>query len=252
MDVTVRPEAAAATDDHGNAMRDVRDLSFPSAERVFGRDDRVKVLNVGEPPWCRICALRIHCRSGTYAGTGWILGRHTVVTAGHCVYFPDQSAWASQIEVLVPRRDGGWITTKSSEFRATRDWTRSDRPTLDVGVIVVPDPIGDVNGTLPFAAGSDEELSSTLVTVSGYPADLDDGEVQYNDTLALLRVTTDRLEYAVDTFGGQSGAPVLGSLDGSRRVVGIHVGGDVANNTAVRIVPDVLHLLDDWRALVPR
>jgi V8-like Glu-specific endopeptidase len=69
-------------------------------------------------------------------------------------------------------------------------------------------------------------------------------------------VTDRRLFYEVDTFGGQSGAPVwVQADDGAPPVaVGIHAygtGGTPSNlgvvaNSAPRIIPEVLEQLKAW------
>jgi V8-like Glu-specific endopeptidase len=72
----------------------------------------------------------------------------------------------------------------------------------------------------------------------------------------VLSVTDRRLFYEVDTFGGQSGAPVWIHADENAPpvAVGIHaygVGGTPANlgvvaNSAPRIIPEVLEKLTEW------
>lgn len=231
-------------------MRDVRQMSFPNAELIFDKDDRVKVLNVDDPPWRQVCALRIEAPTGqSYGGTGWILGPHTVATAGHCVYFPSLKSWATKIEVIVAQSGPGTGRSfVSSEFRSTNSWTHGEPSPIDVGLIVLKEPIGEQFGSFSFAAMSDDELKDAMITISGYPADLDDGRYQYNDSMKLGSADGDGLQYVVDTYGGQSGAPILMNLKSGRTVVGIHVGGNTTNNVGVRLTRDVFELFRTWKS----
>ena len=60
-----------------------------------------------------------------------------------------------------------------------------------------------------------------------------------------------RFYYAIDTYGGQSGAPVWIELDntGNRQVVGVHtygIGGSFQLNSATRITPTILTDIKQW------
>ena len=63
-------------------------------------------------------------------------------------------------------------------------------------------------GWFAVAALPPAELQGYLVNVSGYPGDRGMGTEQYHHKNRVLRVTERRVFYDVDTFGGQSGAPV--------------------------------------------
>ena len=53
----------------------------------------------------------------------------------------------------------------------------------------------------------------------------------------------------IDTFGGQSGAPVFRLIAGNpiREVVGIHTNGSLRGNSATRITGEVFDNLKAWK-----
>jgi glutamyl endopeptidase len=53
----------------------------------------------------------------------------------------------------------------------------------------------------------------------------------------------------MDTYGGQSGAPVYIKRNGQRYVVGIHNYGAQTGNSATRVTQPVYALLAKWAAL---
>jgi glutamyl endopeptidase len=262
--------SGAATTETSRSLRHlvVSGKSDPIAlglESVIGTDERVRILDTDLPPWRMICALRMRGTSGAGAiGTGWFIGPRTVLTAGHCVFsnhFFD--GWASSIEVIPGLLGSGtdpdvrpYGSVTSERFSSVDRWTETEDPDFDVGCIHLDEPLGDEVGWFAVAAMDPEELVGYLVNVSGYPADRGGGNEQYHASNRVLRVTERRLFYEVDTFGGQSGAPVwVHESEGAPPLaVGIHaygVGGTpsdlgIVANSAPRIVPEVLEKLKEW------
>ncbi|GAB2677965.1 trypsin-like serine peptidase [Thalassiella azotivora] len=234
-------------------------------ESVIGRDDRVRVLDTELFPWRMVCALRMRSPDGAGAvGTGWFVGPRTVLTAGHCVFstvFFD--GWADTIEV-VPGMNGpgesaearpfGSVTSR--RFSTVDRWTDSEDPDFDIGCIHLDEPLGDVVGWFALGALPAPDLEGYLVNVSGYPADRGGGSEQYHARNRVLRVTDRRVFYEVDTFGGQSGAPVWIHEDETSPplAVAVHaygVGGTpshfgITANSAPRILPEVLETVAGW------
>jgi V8-like Glu-specific endopeptidase len=237
----------------------------PPFETVIGIDERVRILDTELAPWRMICALRMVGSSGAGAiGTGWFIGPKTVATAGHCVfsnYF--FGGWAKTIEVI-PGLNGNSSSARpygsvtSIRFSSVDRWTEKEDPDFDVGCIHLDEPKGEEVGW--FAVGSlpPDELESYLVNVSGYPADRGAGAEQYHNRNRVLTVSERRLFYEVDTYGGQSGAPVwIHEKEGAPPLaVGVHaygVGGTpsgfgIKANSAPRIIPEVLKKMTEWIA----
>lgn len=246
---------------NGKSEQPPRPARRPTAlESVIGADDRVRILDTDLAPWRMICALRLTGGNGGGAiGTGWLVGPRTVVTAGHCVYSTTFfGGWASRIEVL-PGRNGADIpfgSAKSRRFSSVDLWVEQENPDFDIGCIHLDQPLGETVGWFAVGALPAEELPGYLVNISGYPGDRGGGAEQYFHKNRILRVTERRIFYDIDTFGGQSGAPVwIHEDEGSPPLaVGIHaygVGGTPANfgieaNSAPRIIPEVLDQIEAW------
>lgn len=234
-------------------------------ESVIGIDERVRILDTDLAPWRMICALRMRGPSGAGAiGTGWFIGPKTLLTAGHCVYSTQFfGGWASTIEVIPGLNGIGdaelarpYGSATSDKFSSVDRWIQHGDPDFDVGCIHLAEPLGEVVGWFGVGALSPERLESFLVNVSGYPADRGAGVEQYHARNRVQRITDRRMFYEVDTYGGQSGAPVwIHEEEGAPPVaVAVHAygtGGTPSNigitaNSAPRIIPEVLALVSEW------
>jgi len=229
-------------------------------ESVLGQDDRVRILDTELPPWRMICALEMRGSSGAGAiGTGWLVGPKTVLTAGHCVHSGRFfGGWAREIAVS-PGRNGTAFpcgTATSTRFASLDAWVEREDPDFDVGCIHLDQPLGERLGWFALGALPPKDLEGYLVNVSGYPVDRGGGTEQYHHRNRVLRVSDRRLFYDVDTYGGQSGAPVWihESPDAPPLVVGIHAYGvsgtppayHLEANSAPRIIPEVLDRIRAW------
>lgn len=66
-----------------------------------------------------------------------------------------------------------------------------------------------------------EVATNRNVKIGGYPADL--GQRQYIMSGPATLESNGRLHYTIDTFGGQSGAPILDNVN--NRIIGVHSAG---------------------------
>lgn len=225
-------------------------------EVVIGPDDRVEVTNTEAYPWRCICSLRINAADGrSFIGTGWLVSPRVVLTAGHCVYMHDAGGWPTSIEVIPGRRGThmpyGSVTT--NVVRSVRGWTESRDSDFDYGAILLPEGnrYGDQLGWLGYSTRTDSELETGVVNLSGYPGDKPSG-TQWFHSLAVDNHTDKKFTYQIDTFGGQSGAPVWQLLsDGGRYGVGIHTSGHLSGNSATRINSEVFDNIVNWIGQAP-
>jgi V8-like Glu-specific endopeptidase len=171
--------------------------------------------------------------------------------------------WADSIEVIPGLRGAGadpdlrpYGSITSSRLTSVDRWIQEEDADFDYGCIHLDEPLGDRVGWFGLASMTPEQLSSFAVNVSGYPGDRGHGSEQYHAANRVLTVTDRRIFYEVDTYGGQSGAPVWihEGDDAPPTAVGIHaygIGGTPKNlnivaNSAPRIIPEVLETLKGW------
>lgn len=232
-------------------------------ESVIDADERVRIIDTDLHPWRMICALRMYAPSGAAAiGTGWFVGPRTVVTAGHCVFSNSFfGGWVGTIEVIPGLNGTGsnarpYGSVTSSRVSSVDRWVESEDPDFDIGCIHLDVDAGTKVGWFSVGALPPADLEGYLVNVSGYPADRGAGNEQYHSRNRIVRVSERRLFYEVDTYAGQSGAPVwIHEKEGSPPIaVGIHAygtGGTPANfkitaNSAPRVIPEVLNKMKEW------
>lgn len=234
-------------------------------ESIIGADDRKRILDTDLQPWRMICALEMTgADDSTMIGTGWLVGPRTIVTAGHCLYLnefgPDK--WARQVKVM-PGRNGQErpfekLECTAQSYSVDARWAKAVNDNVagqdyDIGCIHLASPIGNDLGWFGIEVLSESELANYMVNVSGYPADRGQGTEQYHHANRIRNVTSRRIFYDVDTFGGQSGSPVWIQRDATSPpvAVAIHaygVSGTQNLNSAPRIDAEVLELIRFWIA----
>lgn len=249
---------------YGDAPPDAAGGAF-GLERVFGTDDRTLVPATADAPWRWSAALRIRTRDGQrFVGTGWFIGPRTLVTAGHCVYMHDHGGFAESIEVI-PALDGTkrpFGSIVSRDLKSVEGWTKKRNSDFDYGAIVLDSDVMKDVGAFAYAPAADALLSGANINVSGYPADRDGAMRQYFHARRVIRISSRRVYYHVDTFGGQSGSAAWVTVDRAaatqlgvavpagakdvRVAVAIHTAGSLLSNFATRITADVATNLRKW------
>jgi glutamyl endopeptidase len=231
------------------SLPSVESVVFDAPESVCGSDDRVRISPATAIPWRWCCELLLTLGNGSTArGTGWFIGPRTVMTAGHCVFSSSSGGWARSIEVI-PGMDAAsrpFGSQVGTAFRSVTGWTQSANPEFDYGAIILPNGnLGNAVGWFGFASLSDASLQNLFVNTSGYPGDKPFG-TQWFNAGTVTTVTARRLNYMIDTFGGQSGSAVWRLQGGVRHAVGIHGYGGCPNK-AVRITSDVFNNMTAWK-----
>lgn len=246
-----------APDDQG--LRDIGEASFgarsTAPETVHGIDDRTKITATASYPWRVHASLLITARDDSkWIGTGWFIGPHTLVTAGHCVFIknsgvPGRDGWVKEIRVM-PGRNGsalpfGSVTSRS--FRSVTGWTESGSEHYDYGAIITPTDLGSTVGWLGFGAFPDATIKGSVGNISGYPGDKPSG-TQWYAARKIASVSTTKVYYDIDTAGGQSGSAVYRIDGGKRYGMAVHAYGGAVNNSGTRITSAAFGNLKAWKA----
>jgi V8-like Glu-specific endopeptidase len=240
-------------------LPDIAEASFgappPLAETVHGPDDRVQITNTAVYPWRVHASLLITAADGSrWIGTGWFIGPHTLMTAGHVVYIKNsgvsgRDGWVRSIDVM-PGRNGSSLpygTVRSSNFRSVIGWTNNGDQNFDYGAIIIPTDLGNTTGWFGFGVFSDSDLLNSTGNISGYPGDKPVG-TQWYAARQIDSVNSRKVYYDIDTFGGQSGSAVYRIINGGRYGIAIHAYGGATTNSGTRIVNPVFDNMVAWKA----
>ena len=240
-------------------LRDIAEASFgpppPMEETVHGPDDRVQITNTAIYPWRAHASLLITARDNSmWIGTGWFIGPHTLMTAGHVVFIknsgvPGRDGWVRSIQVM-PGRNGSSLpygSVTSSNFRSVTGWTTSGDENYDYGAIITPTELGNTVGWFGFGVYSDSDLLSAVGNISGYPGDKPAG-TQWYDSRRIASVNSRKVFYDIDTAGGQSGSAVYRIISGGRYGIAVHAYGGATTNSGTRIVTPVYNNMAAWKA----
>jgi len=135
-----------------------------------------------------------------------------------------------------------------AEMRCTQRWLDLREPEEDVGAIILQQPEGEKLGYFSVRAATDAALTMREVAVVGYPADQQNGMKQFASSGTISRVNSKFVRYSVDTFQGQSGAPVFTVTRNVAEAVAIHAYEDssLKLNVGVRLTEDWIELIKSW------
>lgn len=240
-----------------SGLEDIGVASFgpPSMfEAVIGTDERVRITNTKQYPWRVTASLLITAADNTqYIGTGWFISPRTLITAGHCVFIKHsgisaRDGWVKKIQVM-PGRNGseapfGGLT--STEFWTVKGWGEQGLEIYDYGAIILPSAFAQELGHFAFGVFEDEKLLASTANIAGYPGDKPSGTLWY-DNRGVGSVNPDKVFYAADTAGGQSGAAVYIFHEGQRTGIAIHAYGGNTANSGTRISSQVFANLEAWK-----
>jgi glutamyl endopeptidase len=251
--------AAPLTAPDTSKLRDIAEASFgkhpPLAETVHGPDNRVKINSTSVYPWRVHASLLITAADNSqWIGTGWFIGPHTLMTAGHVVHIknsgvPGRDGWVKRIQVM-PGRNGSALpygAVTSARFRSVTGWTNSGDETYDYGAIIIPSELGNTVGWFGFGVYSDADLKASFANISGYPGDKPSG-TQWYDAHKVDSVGPRKVYYDIDTFGGQSGSAAYRIINGGRYGVAVHAYGGATTNSGTRITSPMFNNMVAWRA----
>lgn len=220
--------------------------TLPAPYVIIGDDDRTIIEETTRIPYRYIGRLEIRYAgnsSSITVGTGFLVGKSTILTAAHCVYSGTQTI--SSI-TFIPGKNGSTnpygtytaakihVPTNYKEAVTAQDETNKWK--YDYALIELNEDIGSQLGY--FALGGYntqytlDELVGKQAIVVGYPGN--SGGKMYRHKSDIIGYNTDeyQLYYTTDTTGGQSGSPVFiyTGTGAKYYVVGIHNGGSSSRN----------------------
>ncbi|KAL9035035.1 MAG: hypothetical protein Q9214_006774, partial [Letrouitia sp. 1 TL-2023] len=230
------------------------DMKNESSESVVGEgDERVKVDSVHFGPGGKYRSIvKLFChyefqKPGAWAmGTGWLIAPDIFVTAGHCSYdWSHRLGRATEVKAYIGYNGRQSEQDPSVQFRrvkrivTTEGWVKTKgQKCFDVSFMQVDKPF---TGISPIKYVETPARGSMELGVVGYPGDLSDprtgekGAYMYEMFLPtdfdLATQADTMLEYQIDTFGGNSGSPVLRRQD--LVSIGAHVYGGTYNSASV-------------------
>jgi V8-like Glu-specific endopeptidase len=231
----------------GSVLEPLSVMEAKLAEAIIGKDDRVQVPDPMIYPFRCICSLRLRTQSGLWgAGTGWLVGPRTVITAGHCLFLHEHGGWIAEMEVYPARQADFKPFTAAAQYAMTvAGWKEDALPESDYGAVWLD---RDVTGFGSFGyAALDAGLLETLrCQVVGYPSDKQG--TMWGHARHLMQVLDKQLEYDIDTIDGNSGGPVFVIHEGSAIAIGIHNYGNSVSmrNTATRLTKPVFANIQRW------
>ncbi len=219
---------------------------------LISGDDRIQVQDTRPTPWRWICELAITAADGNkFRGTGWFVSPRAVITAGHCVYKHEHGGFVKRVTVS-PGWQGDFQPYEAIEcdhVDCSQAWHSTGKQ-ADYGVVFLPEgqPMDPAFGNFGYAHLDSKDLANLSVSLAGYPGDKrPDGSLWYHER-PIKRVSNDVLFHEIDTFKGQSGAPLWRVKEnGARQVVGIHVAGETGENRATRINHEVFEEIKAWK-----
>ncbi len=212
-------------------------------------DDRTRIETTDAYPWRAICYLDITAGDGSkHLGTGWLAGDSTVITAGHCVFMHGHGGWVKRVRVHAGRNGTAEYAAPVSAkvFRSVSGWTNQAARKFDYGAILLPSKLGEQTGFFGFASIPDSKVRELKVNIAGYPDDKPPHGSLWWQARRVDDFDNMVLRYAIDTSGGQSGAPIWRSVNGQRQVIGIHGSGFSRSNQGVRITNTVFKNIKQW------
>jgi V8-like Glu-specific endopeptidase len=238
-------------------LRDVGEASFgppPPFESVLGTDERVQITETTKLPFRLSASLLITAADNSqWIGTGWFISPRTLVTAGHCVYIkhsgvPGRDGFVKKIQVM-PGRNGSTLPyggISATEFWTVKGWGDQGLENYDYGAIILPAAFQAPIGHFGFGVFTDDVLLSAIANIGGYPGDKPSGTFWF-DSRQVGSVKPEKVFYAADTAGGQSGACVYIVRNRKRTAVAIHAYGGATANSGTRISAEVFANLKSWK-----
>ncbi|MTD54220.1 trypsin-like serine peptidase [Amycolatopsis pithecellobii] len=220
----------------------------------FPPDKRQRVTQTSASPWCTTGLVTATFPDGTEGeSTGFAIGERHVVTAAHAVYDKDLGGLATKVK-FQPGRDAANLpfnTFTAAKWHVLDVYRDKDLTRDDYSLLVLSASMPAAVGRYQLTAADDSTLRGNEWQIAGYPDDKTPENSMWYAAGALAAVDQHLLQYRISTSAGQSGAAVAGyQAVSDTKAVGIHsrVNDDRTANLAVRVTPQVIKQIEEWKA----
>jgi len=215
---------------------------------VFGPDERSPVAATTAAPYSMVVFLMAEWRDGSITTcSGFMIGPHTVGTAGHCVYDPGGLGWAKRV-LAAPGANGStkpFGSMWASDVHTVTGWSQRREVASDIGALTLPQDIGGRTGLFQLRPLADSALTTGTYSVAGYPGDKSSASMWLSSG-PIDRVSPGLLYFRFDVTHGNSGGPIWERTADGYNVVGLVEGGATTTNVAVRASTAVVDRLRGW------
>jgi V8-like Glu-specific endopeptidase len=222
------------------------------ARAPAGVDNRVRITNTTTWPYSVHGHVIITFPDGKqYIGSGTVVNKHHVLTAGHVVFSKSNGGWATSVQFNAAQNDATlpYGSAFASRLFSFKGWTDSQLRDYDTGMLILNRDLGNQTGWMGLITTSDANLSNHQITVAGYPGDKG-GQQLWAATAPIVSVADHQIGYNAYTKGGDSGAGVYGVWTGFNleHVCADHVAGpNGIPNTGSRLARDKFdRIVNEW------
>ncbi|HZN35668.1 MAG TPA: SAV_2336 N-terminal domain-related protein [Pirellulaceae bacterium] len=231
---------------------DAAGIETPPAEQP-AETAKPRAVREGKFPTQVLARVTSDVNESQVTSTGFLVGGRLLMTAAHVLF--QQRGWATQFTIEFPQRPGmppirlRHDPPNSDICRVHSDWSRSGAPECDIGVIFLPEPMGE---SIDLELAARELKTGMRAELIGYGTRTPGpSEGPWRAHGQLVDVERRLVRHNMPTLLGSSGSPLLvqGRRDRkAQQVAAVHVSKSQSLGVAVRITPEILELVKQWRA----
>jgi V8-like Glu-specific endopeptidase len=225
---------------------------------IIGVDNRVAVTNTAASIYKAVVEVDVVFPDGSaLRASGAMIGRNTVLTAGHVVYDAGHGGYAS-IVVVTAAENGPNVqpygAALGTRWVAAPGWISGGSFSFDNAVISLDRAIGDTAGWYNYVSGaSADAYAGAAVSTAGYPGDKGYATMwSEHGTVDLSTAHTLDFTSNLDVYYGQSGSPIfITGSDGHPSIIGVVSNSNGLRNEAIRIAPEFAAIIAQQIAANP-